>query len=206
MITVVEYGSGNLASIQNMLKKVGVSSVLGSTPEDIESAERLLLPGVGAFDACAFRLRSSGLIPALQKAVLEKRKPVLGICVGMQLLLDKSEEGNESGLGWIPGRVERFKQAALPPGCKVPHMGWTEVDAATDCFLLQEMHDQPRFYFVHSYHAVPESEQHILMTAEYGYRFAAAIQKDNIVGVQFHPEKSHRFGMQLFKNFMDFQS
>ena len=203
MVTIADYGVGNLASIQNMLKKTGVACRISAGREEIETAERLILPGVGAFDACASRLRASGLIPVLEQKVLVDKVPVLGICVGMQLLLDGSEEGTEPGLGWIPGRVVKFRQQDLPEGYKVPHMGWREVEAAADCSLLRGMHDDPRFYFVHSYHAEAAREQDVLMTAAYGYRFTAAVRNGNIAGVQFHPEKSHRFGMQLLKNFSE---
>ena len=200
MITIVNYGVGNLASIQNILKKIGVPSRISSSREEVAEAERLILPGVGAFDSCAQKLAESGLSDVLNTRVLEDKIPVLGICVGMQLMLSQSEEGNRKGLNWIPGNVVKF-QAEKLSGLKVPHMSWTDVKLSMKSNLLDNMHESPRFYFVHSYHARVEDSSHELMSAEYGYEFTAAIQRDNIVGVQFHPEKSHKFGMKLFQNF-----
>ncbi|HRO41229.1 MAG TPA: imidazole glycerol phosphate synthase subunit HisH [Flavipsychrobacter sp.] len=202
MITIADYGTGNLASIQNMLKRINVDSITSSDFDIISKAERLILPGVGAFDTCAGRLRETGILPLLEQKVLHEKVPVLGICVGMQLMLSGSEEGLATGLNWIPGKVQKFDATRLPASFKIPHMGWTEVKEKKQTSLLADMHDTPRFYFVHSYHAVPENTEHTLMAADYGYEFAAAIQKDNIVGVQFHPEKSHRFGMKLLENFV----
>jgi len=201
MITIVNYGVGNLASVQNILKKIGVVSRISSEEKDILEAEKLILPGVGAFDNCAHKLAESGLTAALNKQVLIEKTPVLGICVGMQLMLSKSEEGSTSGLNWIPGKVQKFDATRMPASLKIPHMGWTEVIERKETPLLRDMHDLPRFYFVHSYHAVPEDTNHELLSAEYGYEFTAAVQRDNIIGVQFHPEKSHRFGMKLLENF-----
>lgn len=207
MITIVDYGAGNLASIQNILKKTGASCVITSDEQVLRQATRIILPGVGAFDSCAGQLRASGLIPVLEEKVLGEKVPVLGICVGMQLLFSGSEEGRLPGLDWIPGSVVKFDTSKMEQGMKIPHMGWTDVVSPNgDCDLLQNMHDAPRFYFVHSYHVRVDDSAHTLMTARYGYDFPAAVRKDNITGVQFHPEKSHRFGMQLFKNFVESQS
>lgn len=200
MLTIVDYGVGNLASMQNMLKKIGVPSSISSNQEEIELATQLILPGVGAFDTCASKLKGSGLLPVLHEMVLQKKVPVLGVCVGMQLLTEGSEEGILPGLGWIKGRIVRFRQGQLPPGFKIPHMAWTDVVPAKNSSLFKNIED-PRFYFVHSYHAQLVNEQDALVYANYGYRFVAGVEKDNIVGVQFHPEKSHTFGMKLLGNF-----
>ena len=201
MIVIVDYGVGNLASISNMFKKIGVTSVISSKKEDIMSADKILLPGVGAFDTCAQRIAESGLVDCLTRKVIDEQTPLLGICVGMQLLMDESEEGKLQGLGWIPGKVIRFRQDKLPEGMKVPHIGWAEVNEAKPSALFKNMHEEPRFYFVHSFHVQTKHEEDILLVSDYGYRFTAAVQRGNITGVQFHPEKSHKFGMRLLENF-----
>jgi glutamine amidotransferase len=202
MLTIVDYGVGNLASIKNMLAKTGCDARISSDPREIENAEKLILPGVGAFDTCAEKLLQSGLIEILKKQVLERRVPVLGVCVGLQLLTKGSEEGILGGLGWIEGRVIKFRQELLPAGSKIPHMGWTEVILNKSSRLFEGMYENPRFYFVHSYYPAPELETDVLLYADYGYRFAAGIERGNILGVQFHPEKSHKFGMKLLDNFV----
>ena len=202
MLTIVDYGVGNLASIRNMLKKSGSDCLISSEETVIRDAEKLILPGVGAFDTCAEKLRQSGLIGLLNKKVLEDKVPVLGVCVGMQLLMEGSEEGELPGLGWINGRVIRFRQDRLPDGYKVPHMGWTEVSLCKSSRLFEDMYEAPRFYFVHSYHPDPLYREDALIQASYGYDFVAGMERDNITGVQFHPEKSHKFGMKLLSNFV----
>jgi glutamine amidotransferase len=202
MLFIVDYGVGNLASIKNMLKKIGVDAEISGNEDDINTADRLILPGVGAFDTCVMKLQQSGLQEVLNKKVLRDKTPVLGICVGMQLLLSGSEEGILPGLGWVAGKNVKFSQEKMPPGTKIPHMGWTDVVPAKSSKLLQPLYDDPRYYFVHSYHAQLEKETDALLYADYGYRFVAAVEKDNILGVQFHPEKSHKFGMQLLENFV----
>lgn len=202
MLTIVDYGVGNLASIKNMLKKLGLEALISSSPDDIAAADKLILPGVGAFDTCAEKLQQSGLQQLLDKKVLQEGTPVLGVCVGMQLLSEGSEEGVLPGLGWIPGKVIKFRQEKLPAGFKIPHMGWTEVTSAKPSRLLENMYAEPRFYFVHSYHYDSSSKTDILLEAGYGYTFTAAVEHRNIIGVQFHPEKSHKFGMRLLENFV----
>lgn len=201
MVTIVDYGVGNLTSVLNMFRRLGIDAQITSDQNVIEQATKLLLPGVGAFDTCATKLIESGLMDLLHKKVLQDKVPVLGVCVGMQLLFEGSEEGRLKGLGWIKGRVIKFKSDVFKMGLKVPHMGWTEVTAQKDSKLLLKMYPNPRFYFVHSYHASPEDADDVLMNAVYGYTFAAAVQKSHIAGVQFHPEKSHKFGMRLLENF-----
>lgn len=200
MIAIVDYGLGNLGSIANMLKVIGEKSVITSDPVEIQNADKLILPGVGAFDAGMTQLSQRGLVSVLQEETLQKKKPILGICLGMQLLGRKSEEGTQPGLGLIPFENIRFR---IDPssGLKVPHMGWDIVHFRKENPLLDNIEGTQRYYFVHSYHAVCDSEANSLMTCDYGYEFTAAVVKDNILGVQFHPEKSHNFGMKLLDNF-----
>ena len=200
MIIIVDYGVGNLQSISNMIRKVGGEAKISNIEQDLLVATKLVLPGVGAFDTCASKLASSGLLPILNKKVLQEKVPTLGVCVGMQLLLEGSEEGVLPGLGWIKGTVVKFKQDQLPIGFKVPHIGWTDVALAKTSTLFEDIID-PRFYFVHSYHAHLTNEEDALVYAHYGYRFVAGVERENIMGVQFHPEKSHTFGMKLLENF-----
>ena len=202
MLTIVDYGVGNLASIKNMLKKVGSDAIISSKEEDILNSDKLILPGVGAFDTCAGKLQQSGLLPALNKKVLIGRTPVLGVCVGMQLLMEGSEEGILPGLGWIKGQIIKFKSQLLPAGYKIPHMGWSEVILDKASRLFDNMHEEPRFYFVHSYHPEVLDSNDALLHATHGYSFVAGLERDNIMGVQFHPEKSHKFGMKLLDNFV----
>jgi glutamine amidotransferase len=184
-----------------MLHKAGFDSKVSRDEAVIASADKLILPGVGAFDACASKLRQSGLVSVLEEKVLRQKTSLLGICVGLQLLMEHSEEGTEPGLGWMKGSVVRFDAARMPAGVKIPHMGWTDVHPARPSALLNGL-DEPRFYFVHSYHVLPSHQEDVLLTADYGYPFAAALESGNLMGVQFHPEKSHRFGMQLLTNFV----
>lgn len=200
MIAIVDYGLGNLGSIFNMLKAVGERSVITGDVKVIREAEKLILPGVGAFDAGMTRLDERGLTEVLREQVLIYRKPILGICLGMQLLGRKSEEGTLPGLGLIPFDNIRFRIEA-DSGLKVPHMGWDIVNFKKEHPLVSGIEGTQRYYFVHSYHAVCDQKDDCLMTCEYGYEFVAAVARENIMGVQFHPEKSHNFGMKLLENF-----
>jgi glutamine amidotransferase len=200
MIAIIDYGVGNLASIQNMFKKIGIKSIITSKTEEISDAGKLLLPGVGAFDTCSSKLRDSGLVDCISQRVLIEKVPIIGICVGMQLLHEESEEGKLPGLGWIKGKIVKFRKDRLPPGYKVPHMGWSEVHISKPSLILDGLEDA-RFYFVHSFHSELNSNQDELLSVDYGYPFTAAVQNANITGVQFHPEKSHKFGMKLLENF-----
>ena len=201
MLTIIDYKTGNLGSIKNMLKRLGITAQITNNKSAIESAEKLILPGVGHFDYGMQQLNNSGLIPLLNKKVLEDKTPVLGICLGVQLLTESSEEGSEKGLGWIKGKTMAFDKTKLAPNQKIPNMGWAEVDNYHQSKLFENMHEEPRFYFVHSYHLELENENDCLVTAKYGYNFAAGIEHENILGVQFHPEKSHKYGMKLLENF-----
>ena len=199
MITIIDYSIGNLASVANMFKHLGVECEITSDVERIRRADKIVLPGNGAFDACMQGLRSSGLIPLLEERVLRQKTPLLGICVGAQMLGHTSEEGSEPGLGWIDMKVKRLPSL---PDLRIPHMGWCEVKQSYPTHpLLQDLDDDARFYFVHSYYMEPVKLCDVLLTADYGLNFSAAVCVENIIGVQFHPEKSHRFGKQLLKQF-----
>jgi len=201
MITIIDYGTGNLSSIKNMLKRLGIDSVISNQEADIRVAKKLILPGVGAFDHGMQQLNESGLVPLLNEKVLQNKTPVLGICLGVQLLTEGSEEGHAKGLGWIKGRTIAFDRTKLRTDQKIPHMGWTEVSHYEQSKLFTGMYEEPRFYFVHSYHLQIDNPSYVMVEADYGYRFAAGVEKDNILGVQFHPEKSHKFGMRILENF-----
>ena len=200
MITIVNYGMGNLGSVQNMCKRIGVPSEITGDPDVIAKSSKLLLPGVGAFDAAMQKIADSGLRTILDKKVLEEKIPVLGICLGMQLLTDSSEEGMLPGLGWIPAKTLKFK---FPPDSKLktPHMGWNYVFSKRQSPLTNDLPEEPRFYFVHSYFVKCDDEQDVLTLTPYGSEFYSIIQKDNVYGAQFHPEKSHKYGMKLLANF-----
>lgn len=199
MIAIIDYDIGNLAAVANMLSRLGQRSVITADAATIEAADRIILPGNGAFDACVRNLRASGLVPVLKHKVLEQNTPLLGICVGAQLLGSGSDEGTEPGLGWVDMRVRRF---ADQPGLRVPHMGWNHVTADRhDHPIAQTIDASSRFYFVHSYYMAPNDSTDRLLSADYGGVFAAAIAHRNMIGVQFHPEKSHSFGKRLLDAF-----
>lgn len=208
MIVIVDYGMGNLGSIVNMLRRLSVPALLTSDPAKIEAAERVIIPGVGAFDQGMTKLAERGLRPVLDRVALELRRPVLGICLGMQLLGRASEEGSEAGFGWIAASCRRFQPKPNPDGRvdKVPHMGWNYLGAMQPHPLLEGADADTRFYFVHSYHAVCDHSEDVLASSWFGGGlFAAIVGRGNIAGVQFHPEKSHRYGMRLLKNFSTWQ-
>jgi glutamine amidotransferase len=200
MVTIVDYHLGNLGSIQNMLRKLGHQSTITSDPELIAIADRLILPGVGAFDRGMAKLRELNLVDILNYRVLEKRVPVLGICLGAQLMTRRSEEGSEPGLGWVNADTVRFfrdKPSTLP----VPAMGWQEIRLPRPHWIFNALQERPRYYFVHSYHFKFDCTEDVIAWSEYGYEFAAAFACGTILGVQFHPEKSHRYGMSLLDAF-----
>lgn len=200
MIAILDYGLGNLGSIANMLKVIGEKSKVTCNVEDIKTADGIILPGVGAFDAGMKRLNETGLADIVTECAVSGI-PVLGICLGMQLLGRKSEEGELPGLSLIPFDCIRFR---IPGSTlKIPHMGWDIVHMKQAHPILDNLEDTQRYYFVHSYHAVCDKTENILMTCDYGYEFAAAVVKGNVIGVQFHPEKSHDFGMALLNNFVN---
>ena len=204
MIVIINYELGNLGSIQNMLHKLGYQSLISNCPKEIEQATKLILPGVGAFDKGMENLHKTGLIPLLNYKVREEKTPILGICLGMQLLTRQSEEGERKqlGLGWIEANTVRF-QFGERTTLRIPHMGWNFVEFTANHPLGNNLPEDPRFYFVHSYHPICDDPSDSFINAVYGYNFVAGIHNKNIFGVQFHPEKSHKYGMQLLHNFAE---
>lgn len=200
MIVIVDYKTANLGSIINMFRRIGVPARVADAPAQLAGASAILLPGIGHFDTCASNLRAAGFAEALQEPVLEKKVPLLGICVGAQLLTRGSEEGTQPGLGWVPAETLRFPPLARPD-YKVPHMGWNVARPTQPHPLFTSLLDAPRFYFVHSYYIRCDDPAWQLASTEHGLEFSSAVVAGNIAGVQFHPEKSHRFGMQLLANF-----
>lgn len=200
MVTIVDYGVGNLASIANMARKAGTDCVITGDPAVIAKADRLILPGVGAFDRGMANLEERGLIAALNERAIERRVPTLGLCLGMQLFARSSEEGRRPGLGWIAAANKRF-QFDAPATFKVPHMGWNYIEPAQHAALIERLPAEPRFYFVHSYHLQCDDPSDVMCWTTYGYKFASGIHRGNLWGTQFHPEKSHTFGLALLKNF-----
>jgi glutamine amidotransferase len=199
MIAIIDYDIGNVTAVANMLQRLGIRCKITSKVDDVEQAEKIILPGNGSFDACVNNLRSSGLVPVLAQKVMEGDTPLLGICVGAQMLGTTSEEGSELGLGWIDMKVLKFPEKA---NLRVPHMGWNQVQATGNShYLTRDMEPDSRFYFVHSYFMSPEDPEDVLLSANYGFNFAAGVSKRNISGVQFHPEKSHKFGKQFLSAF-----
>jgi len=203
MISIINYDMGNIGSIANMLKKIGEAVNIAHTPEDILKAEKLILPGVGAFDRGMSNLAKTGFLEALHEKV-KAGTPILGVCLGMQLMSKRSEEGVLPGLGWIDAHTVKFNLADKL--LKIPHMGWNEVIAeATQHYLFQNLPERPRYYFVHSYHVQADTPDIIVAKTSYGIPFVSAFQKGPIMGVQFHPEKSHKFGMELYRRFVAYK-
>lgn len=201
MIAIVDYGSGNITGIANVLRRLSLECRFVKTAEDLEGAQKVILPGVGAFDQAMSELLASGIKPALDRWVNELRRPVLGICVGMQLLADESEEGSLPGLGWVKGRVEKFQHESFSQRTHLPHMGWNDVRPVSNDNLFNEVDLQTGYYFLHSYYFACGEPSDILAETSYGTTFTSAVRHQNIYGVQFHPEKSHQAGVQLLKNF-----
>ncbi|MCX7979105.1 MAG: imidazole glycerol phosphate synthase subunit HisH [Bdellovibrionaceae bacterium] len=204
MIVIVDFGLGNLGSIKNMLKKIGVSAQITSDPNLVREANRIVLPGVGHYDQAVLNLTAKDLWPALEFAVCKRAVPTLGVCLGMQLLLEKSEEGHSPGFGWIKGECRKFIFSDKDK-FKVPHMGWSFLRISKTDPLFLGLEQEARFYFVHSYYGVLRDTSEVAAWCDYGGEFAAAIIKNNILGVQFHPEKSHRYGMRLLQNFVEWK-
>lgn len=207
-VAVVDYGMGNLHSVRNAIEMSGGDAVLAKAPEDLRDADRIVLPGVGAFGECVKNLRASGLLESLDEEVRKKGKPLLGICLGMQVLASAGEEmGEHEGLGWIPGRVVRLRVEGK--GLRVPHVGWNEVVLVKEHPVLAKVAkaakatQRPTFYFVHSYAFEPASAEHTVATCDYGYEFTCAVAKDNIIATQFHPEKSQQNGLALVESFLE---
>lgn len=203
-VTIIDAGIGNVRSVQRMFEEGDVEACVAASPAEAADARRLVLPGVGAFDAGMAALEAGGWRETLDRLALERRIPVLGICLGMQLLCRRSEEGTAAGLGWVAADVRRLDTAGHPR-LKIPHMGWAEVTPARDNPLVVANGELPRFYHVHKYRVMCDDPADVIGTADYGTRFTSAIQHGAIYGVQFHPEKSHRFGMELLRRFAALQ-
>ena len=198
----MDCGLGNPASVQNMLRRAGHESRISREPAEAAAAERFILPGVGAFDAGMERLARTGWDRVLTHEVMQNGKPFLGICLGAQLVTRRSEEGSRPGLGWMDAETVAFDRTRLGPGLKVPHMGWARVRVTQEIPLVRNLPPQSRFYFVHSFCLAPRSQEEAFLWAWHGYPFVAGIVRGHVAGVQFHPEKSHRFGLQLLDNFV----
>lgn len=201
MITIVDYGLGNVNAFLNVYRRLNIAAKTASRADDLTDAVKVILPGVGAFDHAMDRLNKSGMRDALDDIVVRRQVPVLGVCVGMQMLGRDSEEGRQPGLSWIPGRVRSMTSLAM--SMPVPHMGWNDVQPAANQPLFDRLASPARFYFLHSYYFECERVEDGIATTEYGGRFACAVRAGNVYGVQCHPEKSHRNGVQLLKNFAE---
>lgn len=199
MITIVDYGMGNLGSVQNMFNHIGIQSEITNSIAHIEKAEKLLLPGVGAFGAAMSLLKEKNMIDVLNYKVRDKKIPLLGICLGMQLITKSSEEGNVKGLGWVDAETKKFN--FRDNSLKIPHMGWNFINIQKSNKLVQNLDNTSKFYFVHSYYVECADPSNVVATTFHGNNFHSIIQNGNIFGAQFHPEKSHKFGMQLLTNF-----
>lgn len=203
MIVIIDYGMGNVGSILNMFKKIGQPAMISSDKAEIEKGDKLVLPGVGAFDSGMTNLNERGFVPLLNEMVLNRNIPILGICLGMQLFTKSSEEGKLSGLGWVNAKTVKFKFEGQNAQLKVPHMGWNLIKPIQTSCLFKEIDPKPRFYFVHSYHVKCADKTNILTKTIYGHEFTSSFVKNNIAGVQFHPEKSHKYGMRFLKYYAE---
>lgn len=202
MIALVDYGLGNIQAFANIYRRLGIEAYAARTATDLRRASRIILPGVGAFDWAMTRLQASGLREALDEEVLVRKKPVLGICVGMQMMARSSEEGILLGLGWLDATVVKFDTRLLEGKTHLPHMGWNDATPMSTDTLFSGL-DAPRYYFLHSYFMKPDREENTLATSNYGVTFTSAVKSENMYGTQFHPEKSHDWGVRLLKNFAE---
>lgn len=201
MITIINYGSGNIRAIANIYERLNIPFKIANSPDAVTGAEKIILPGVGAFDETISMLDASGFRSVLDHEVLINQIPVLGICVGMQILAKKSEEGSLHGLGWIDGEVRKIDKALLKSKPKIPHLGWNSINVTKKSVLFEEVDEEQGFYFLHSYYFECADHKDIMSTTSYGKNFASSVNHKNIYGVQFHPEKSHHNGVNLLKNF-----
>lgn len=203
MITIIDYGLGNVLAFVNVYSRLNIPVAVARSAGDLVTATKLILPGVGAFDHAMQQLEQSGMRQGVDQLVLQCGMPVLGICVGMQMLANSSDEGVLSGLGWIDGRVRRFGVGTLLSHTHLPHMGWNDVTPVVGGGLFAGLEHDARFYFLHSYYFDCHQPENTLAVSDYGIQFSSAVQHENVYGVQFHPEKSHHFGSQLLKNFAE---
>ena len=205
MITIIDYGSGNVNAISNIYDILKIPYSIASSPKQLEDSEKIILPGVGSFDHCMQKLNQSGLKEILNKKVLVDKIPVLGICIGLHIMTEKSEEGELFGLGWIKGKVKKFDKNVIIHKPKIPHMGWNTIKIINRPELFKDVNFDKGFYFIHSYYVDTVNKENIMTTTEYGNTFVSGIHSLNIFGIQFHPEKSHSNGMKLLKNFSEIQ-
>lgn len=203
MITIIDYGLGNIQAFVNVYRRLHIPVTVAQTTVQLDGATKLILPGVGAFDHAVQRLGASGMRPALEELVLGHNVPVLGVCVGMQILANRSDEGSLPGLGWVPGCVRSFKSVPGLTELPLPHMGWNDVSPTANSALFNGFENDARFYFLHSFFFECEEARHSEATSSYGLAFSCAVRAENVYGVQFHPEKSHHFGVGLLKNFAE---
>ena len=203
MIGILDYGLGNILAFVNMYKRLHHPTRVVRQPADLAGVKKLILPGVGAFDHAMVLFNQSGLRPAVEDLVFGEQVPVMGICVGMQMLADSSEEGKLPGLGWIKGKVTRISASGLKSRVRLPHMGWNDILVSGQSRLFSGLDTDARFYFLHSFYFAAEREQDVLASVEYGSRFTCAVGNGHVLGVQFHPEKSHRYGAMLLQNFAE---
>jgi imidazole glycerol-phosphate synthase subunit HisH len=202
MITIVSYGLGNIQAFANIFSRLNIPVAVAKTAEQLSAAERIILPGVGAFDWAMSLLEESGMRSCLDELVIRKKRPVLGVCVGMQMMASRSDEGKLPGLGWIDAEVRRFDEVFFRQKTHLPHMGWNDVTPRSGECLFKGL-TQPRFYFLHSYYFAPANPSDVLAITDYNGSFTSAVRMGNVFGTQFHPEKSHQWGIQLLKNFAE---
>lgn len=203
MITIIDYGLGNVLAFVNVYNRMNVPVTVAKSADDLRNASRLILPGVGSFDHAIRQLDQSGMRQLVEQLVIRDKLPVLGICVGMQMLAKSSDEGKLPGLGWIDGTVKKFDLSAMSPDTNLPHMGWNDVTPVAEGGLFKGIDKDSRFYFLHSFYFECHQQSNILAVSDYSGNFSCAVRQDNVFGVQFHPEKSHHFGNQLLKNFSE---
>lgn len=203
MITVIDYGLGNVLAFVNVYNRLNIPVAVAKSANDLVNASKLILPGVGSFDHAMQQFDQSGMRQPVEQLVLQNAMPVMGICVGMQMLAKCSDEGELPGLGWIDGKVKKFDLSIMPRGTNLPHMGWNDVKPVVDGGLFKGMEQDARFYFLHSFYFECYQQPNVLAVTDYGGHFSCAVRRDNVYGVQFHPEKSHHFGSQLLKNYAE---
>lgn len=203
MITIINYGLGNIQAFANIYKRLNIPITIATSPDDLSDTERIILPGVGAFDWAMTLLNESGMRERLEELISVKGCPVLGICVGMQIMAKRSDEGVLDGLGWIDAEVRRFDESSFTQKTRLPHMGWNDVKPVSGECLFRGLEKDSRFYFLHSYYFVPNQDGDVLAVTDYNGEYASSVKTRNVYGVQFHPEKSHHWGIQLLKNFAE---
>ena len=201
MITIIDYGVGNIFAFQNVYKRLNIPTRIAKSVNDLDNVNKLILPGVGHFDYAISQLNASGMRKRLDELVIVEKKPIIGICVGMQMMARKSDEGNAEGLGWIEADIKKFDTSTIEHHTKLPHMGWNDVKPISNHPLFEGLEKDAIFYFLHSFYFECSNQKNIISETEYGINFTSSVQHDNIYGIQFHPEKSHSYGERLLENF-----